>query len=652
VSHSADTSLPTAGSIAAKGDVTDFERIVDNALSRRGMLGGGAALGLAAFVTGTGWPIAGARAKGTGLLGFEPVPASTADAVVVPRGYSADVVVSWGDPILPGGVPFDEATRGSAASQARAFGDNNDGMHAFPLGQSRALLTVNNEYINNELFFPPHDGGDQGDIADTVRSAEDVAKAKAAHGVSIVEIFHHDGKWRVDIDGKRNRRITADSPMVLTGPAKGDALLKTAADPTGSVSLGTWNNCGNGVTPWGTYLSCEENFNLYFGTDDKNFKRRPEHKWYGLKAKERRYLWHRHDKRFDLAKEPNEANRAGYIVEIDPMDPTSTPRKHTALGRFKHENAELVLAKDGRIVVYMGDDERGQYLYKFVSAGKYVDGDDRNNRRLLEEGTLYVAKFGPANEKFEGKGAWVALRHGKNGLSEANGFKSQAEVLVFARKAAATVGATTMDRPEWVAANPKAAEAYCALTNNKDRTVKKNALGAAQPLNGPNPRAKNRYGQILRWRAENGDHTATRFTWTLFAMAGNPVNQKGLYKGTPNITADNMFNSQDGLAFDEDGRLWIQTDGNYKNKGGFAGMGNNQMLCSDPATGEIRRFLTGPVACEITGFAWSPDKRTLFIGIQHPGERNRKSHFPGGGHSLPRSSVVAIRKDDGGAIGT
>jgi len=628
-----------------------FDQMVETALSRRNVLSSSTALGLSAFVINAGLSFNPAKAAQT-LMGFKAIPASTKDAVTVPKGYSSHVVVSWGDPIFPESAPFDQETRGTAASQKLAFGDNNDGMWAFPIDPSRTVLAVNCEYVNADIFYGPRETEDQGDPGHGDMPAYEVQKAKAAHGISIVEIIEKNGKWSVDTSGKRNRRITADSPMIIDGPAKGDDLLKTSADPTGAISRGTWNNCGSGTTPWGTYLTCEENFNLYFGTDNRDFKRTPEQKAYGLKAKETRSQWYKFDKRFDLHAEPNEAHRAGYVVEIDPMDPSSTPRKHTALGRLKHENAAVALAKNNRVVVYMGDDERGQYLYKFVSKGKFVIGDAGNNRRLLEDGTLFVARFGNATRKLDGKGEWVELAHGKNGLTAANGFKNQAAVLVFARKAAAQVAATTMDRPEWVAVNPKAPEAYCALTNNKYRGSKKNSLGVEQTLNGPNPREKNKFGQIVRLLAAHEDHASKEFSWSLFVLAGNPTNQQGLNKGTENITEDNLFNGPDGLAFDDDERLWIQTDGKYSNKGAFKGMGNNQMLCGDPKTGEIRRFMTGPVACEVTGMAWSPDKRTMFINIQHPGVRGKESHFPNGGETVPRSSVIAIRKDDGGIIGT
>ena len=405
----------------------------------------------------------------------------------------------------------------------------------------------------------------------------------------------------------------------------------------GTKSLGTWNNCANGRTPWGTYLACEENFNGYFSSSDEYYKPSAAMKRYGVGLKDRGYAWATADERFDISKHPNEANRCGYVVEIDPLRPTSTPKKRTALGRFKHENAEIVIAANGKVVAYMGDDERGEFLYKFVSDGTYAEGGD--NADLLQDGKLYAAKF---EDKL--KGHWIEL------TPEASGLASEAEVRIHARMAASAVGATTMDRPEWVAAHPSKAEVYCTLTNNKNRAKKPNAGGDATPVGGPNPRKGNNYGQIVRWRPDGGDHTAAGFEWDLFVMAGNPTVHNDAYAGSKNINADNMFNSADGISFDSNGLLWIQTDGNYSNKGDYAGMGNNQMLVGDTETGEIARFMVGPKQCEITGNVRSPDRKTMFVGIQHPGERG-DSHFPGGGDSVPRSTIIAITRDDGGVIG-
>ena len=608
---------------------TDFEALAEKAMSRRGFLGRGVAFGAAAFVMGATGPTPLPARAATPRFGFEPVAANGLDTVTVPRGYSWHVVARWGDPMWSNAIAFDQVTRGSGASQEFAFGDNNDGMALFADG-GRSVLAVNNEYVNNNIIYGGAGTGKP-------ENADDVRKGKAGHGVSIVEIVQTDGRWSIVVDSPCNRRITADTPMEITGPARGHEWMKTAADPSGTSSKGTWNNCGNGRTPWGTYLACEENFNGYFSTSDPEFRITAEFKRYGVGRKDRGYDWAAVDERFDTARHPNEPNRAGYIVEIDPLDPNSTPKKRTALGRFKHENAEVVLAANGQVVVYMGDDERGEFLYKLVSDGSCAEGGD--NRDLLENGKLFAARFAD-----DGRGEWVELTPASTGMA------SQAEICIHTRLAASAVKATTMDRPEWVAASPKKAEVYCCLTNNKNRGVKPNAGGDAAPVGGPNPREKNKYGQIVRWTPDGGDHLADGFGWDLFVVAGNPVVHDGDNAGSANVNKDNMFNSPDGLAFDRNGMLWIQTDGKYSDSGDFEGQGNNQMLVGDPETGEIRRFLVGPRECEVTGIAWSTDRKTLFAGIQHPGEQGG-SHFPDGGDTAPRSCVVAITRDDGDLIG-
>ena len=609
---------------------TDFDRVVDAALSRRGFMGGVFALG--GFATlGSALP-SGARAE-TSRFAFEAVATSTEDMVTVPAGYKSDVVVRWGDPLWSDGAAFDPATRGTAATQARAFGDNTDGMEIFS-HEGHTLLVVNNEYTNRSMIWGNRAEG-------KAETEDDVEKGMLAHGVTVVELAPGDAGWGIVPDSPFNRRITPKTEMQITGPAAGHELMKTEADPTGTRTWGTWNNCGSGKTPWGTYLACEENFNGYFSSsevteDQKAVELAPELKRYGISAKDWGYGWARIDNRFDVAKTPNEPNRAGYVVEIDPRDPASTPKKRTALGRFKHENAECVVNADGHLVIYMGDDERGEFLYRYVSDGVYAPGVDTDE--LMENGTLYAARFHDT-----GAGEWLALTPATTGMD-------QAEICIHTRQAASHVGATTMDRPEWVTANPNKAEVYCALTNNKNRGVKPNAGGDLTPAEGPNPREKNKYGQIVRWRPNGGDHTALGFAWDLYVLAGNPTVHDDAYGGSENVTPDNMFNSPDGLAFDSTGLLWIQTDGKYSNAEDFAGQGNNQMLAGDPVTGEIRRFLTGPNECEVTGLCWSPDRRTMFVGIQHPGEKGN-SNWPEGGGAVPSSAIIAISREDGGPVG-
>lgn len=609
-------------------DTCDFDRVVEAALSRRGFMSGLLAFGSGAAAMAAGLAPVRANAEGA-RFAFTPIAAQTDHTVHVPEGYDWQVLARWGDPLFTDAPAFDHATGGDAASADRVFGENTDGMESFVV-DGRQLLVVNHEYTNRDVNLPHAEEG-------VPTSLEDVRKLQKLQGVTVMELREGDAGWEIVTDSPFNRRITHLTPMRIAGPAAGHDLLKTEADPTGKASLGTFNNCGSGKTPWGTYLTCEENFNGYFGatgTPELPDAVAAGYARYGIKPEGRGYDYHKWDARFDTAQEPNEPHRAGWVVEIDPADPESTPVKHTGLGRFKHENAEVVLAPDGRVVVYMGDDERGEFLYRFVSDGTYTPGGPTEG--LLDEGTLYAAKFHE-----DGTGEWLAL------TPESTGMASLAEVLIFAREAGSAVGATTMDRPEWVAANPHAAEAYCCLTNNKNRGVKPNAGGDETPVGGPNPRETNNYGQVVRWRPEGGDHAADGFTWDLYVMAGNPeVYPNNVYGGSENITAGNMFNSPDGMAFDSAGIVWIQTDGDDSNEGEFAGMGNNQMLAGDPVTGEIARFLTGPRGSEVTGLTWSADRRAMFVGIQHP-----DAPFPDGEGRLPRSSIVVVTRRDGGLVG-
>ncbi|MBA4782942.1 MAG: PhoX family phosphatase [Rhizobiales bacterium] len=613
----------------------DFDDVVDLALSRRGFLSGALLVGTAGFLTATGFAVPAGAALSGERFAFRAIAANTLDTVTVPEGYRWEIVARWGEPLWSDAPDFQPLTRGTAASQARAFGDNNDGMALFET-DGRMVLVCNNEYTNEKIMWSNRESG-------LPESEDDIIKGMHAHGISIVEIVKTpsgagEAGWSIVLDSPVNRRITPLTPMEITGPARGHDLLKTSADPSAATVLGTFNNCGSGRTPWGTFLSCEENFNAYFTHPNPAFKPKGQQLRYGIGGRNRGYGWEKVDERFNIEREPNECHRFGYVVELDPMDPNATPKKRTALGRFKHENAEVVIAKDGRVVVYLGDDERGEYLYRFVSNDAYVPGSPHD--RLLDEGTLSAAKF-----HADGSGEWLPLTPATTGM------KSSAEICIFTRKAASMVKATTMDRPEWVAAHPHKAEVYCALTNNKNRGVKTNAGDDPMPVDGVNPRAMNEYGQIVRWSPAGGDHAATGFDWTLFVLAGNPAIRSGLEAGSANINADNMFNAPDGIAFDRSGMLWIQTDGDDTNAGPFAGMGNNQMLVGDTQTGEIRRFLVGPRECEITGHAVSEDGRTVFVGIQHPGENGGNgSHFPDGGDSVPRSCVIAISREDGAPI--
>ncbi|MEF7613408.1 PhoX family phosphatase [Aquincola sp. MAHUQ-54] len=649
---------------------THFNEIVERARSRRGFLKTGLGLGAVGFF-GAGLAACGSDdnddddggSPAPVMLGFAQVAANTLDTITVPAGYKHAVFCRWGDPLFPESPAWKPDATNTAADQALQFGDNHDGMHFFPLGNSstEGLLVMNHEYINPEFFFTP---GVQSGA--TPWSLEQVRKGQHAHGVSVAHVKLTNGNWQVVIPSPYNRRIHVNTAMAITGPARGHALMQTSADPTGTVSLGTVNNCGNGFTIWGTYLTCEENFNGYFGTTSGADTRNANMRRYGVTAGVSSYRWEEFDNRFDYAKEPNESNRMGWIVEIDPFDASSTPKKRTALGRIKHENAAQTLAADNRVVVYMGDDQADDYVYKFVSTGKYDANTPMLNRNLLESGTLYVAKFGAGATAGDmmGTGEWIALVPSTattDGSTLGAKFTDIGGILVNTRLAADAVGATKMDRPEWVTVHPGTGEAYLTLTNNSGRSATDEA----------NPRAANIYGQIIRWREAGKDAAALTFEWDLFVLAGNPahanVGTVPLQAGSSNINKDNLFNSPDGLAFDADGRLWIQTDGNFSNTGNYAGMGNNQMLVADPTTKEIRRFLVGPSGCEITGITWTPDQKYVFVNVQHPGEYGshpRKpavdpavdplafSKWPDAAGGRPRPATVVIWKEDGGKVGT
>ena len=595
----------------------DFDRVVEAAVSRRGFLGGALAFGSGAMVFGSGVlaQATSARAQAAAFA-FEPIGIATDFDIHVPQGYHWQPLVKWGQALFSDAEGAWSPETGVPVEMSdKVFGENTDGMETFE-HDGHVLLAINSEYVNPEINLPAASEG-------VPQTADEVTLLKNMQGVTVMEIADAGNGWQVVLDSPYNRRITHETQMTMDGPAAGSDLVKTNADPEGLSPKGTMNNCGSGKTLWGTYLTCEENFNGYFGATG-SFEETDGLVRYGIGG-EGRYAYEKFDPRYDLSQEPNEPNRHGWVTEIDPADPESTPVKHTALGRFKHENAEMVQAADGRIVVYMGDDERGEFMYRYVSNGTWAEGQPTDG--LLSDGTLYVARF---NDDMTGE--WLALTPETTGMSIE-------DVLVFARLAGSAVGATTMDRPEWIAAHPHRVEAYCALTNNSKRG------GDGMPVNAANPRETNEYGQIIRWRPADEDHGADSFAWDLYVMAGNPEVYDNIYGGSENVTAGNLFNSPDGMAFSSDGMLWIQTDGDDSNEGDFAGMGNNQMLIGNPDTGEIARFLTAPNGAEVTGLTWSPDRKVAFVGIQHPG-----GSWPDG-TGKPRSSVIAVWREDGATIG-
>ena len=620
------------------GAAPHMSDLIEARISRRTAIVGGMGAVAAFMAGGVGASAAAAHGRRRGhrrLLGFEAIPLGFGDDVVVPPGYTARVFIPWGTPIL-GSFPVFRAGANTAAEQAQQIGMHHDGMHYFPLGRGphgsrRGLLVLNHEYTEERYLqtgttTPPP-------VAEW--TLEMVRKSQNAHGVSVVEIAMRRRGWEV-VRSKLNRRITANTLMTMSGPAAGHRLLRTSADPSGRSPLGTINNCAHGVTPWDTYLTCEENFQGYFRVNPGAYD--AEHAAlnaaYGVGGD--RNNWATNDPRFVVTPaDPNEPHRFGWVVEIDPFDPDSTPVKRTALGRIKHEGAFVHQTKGGRIVVYMGDDEVNQFVYKFVSTH---DGRRRHKHGSgpLDEGTLYVARFHE-----DGSGEWLPLVHGHGPLTAANGFADQGDVLVKTRLAARALGATPMDRPEWTSVDPNTGLVYVTLTNN---------TSAAKQESAANPRTPNRWGHILRWKEARGNHAATEFEWDIFLLAG-----QGRSSGDGStIDDDDAFGSPDGLWVDPDGRVWIQTDSAGNQPEGA----NDQMLAANPyltdaeGTPEIRRFFTGVRGCEVTGVVTTPDQRTMFVNIQHPGEFLDSTWPRNDGISTPRSATVVITKDDGGVIGT
>jgi secreted PhoX family phosphatase len=626
-----------------------FEQVLHARVSRRSMLAGsvtGAAA--AASLGGVGALLNAVPAEARGgrpgpRLGFEGIPpaawttltpGSDFDKVIVPKGYTAKVLIAWGDPVS-NGPAFDQGALNTSADQEKQWGMHNDGLVYFPLfGSDHGLIVQNHEYTDDVLLFS--DGTANW-------NAEKTKKSLAAHGVGIIEVRKRRGKWEVVRPSFFARRITGYTPIKIAGPAAGHDLLKTNADPTGKLALGTLNNCAMGYTPWGSYLACEENFNGYFrqpGTQTELERR------YGITAGGFGYLWHTTDDRFDTSRVPNEPNRFGWVTEIYPYLPGSMPVKRTALGRFKHEGAWVQEARDGRVVVYSGDDEQFEYIYRYVSRLPWKKSFLRGIHPL-DDGTLYVAKFNPNNT-----GEWLPLTPDNPALSHL----TLAQILINTRGAADLAGATKMDRPEWIDTFPNKLTAIATLTNNSRRGA---ATAPTAPVDAMNPRAPNTYGHIIQWSYYK-DWTEPAFYWEIFALAGDPAN--AAHGST--IIGD-KYGSPDGIYVDPSGLLWIQTDvsGSTINTGSYAGFGNNQMLAADPDTRETRRFLTGPNVCEITGVFMTPDRRTMFVGVQHPGEAptgvniptdpKRYSNWPDGdAGSRPRSSLIVVTKDDGGVIGS
>jgi uncharacterized protein len=666
-------------------DALPFAELLARRLSRRRLLQTGAALaaaGPALFEAGCA-----SVASPAAQLGFKPIVGGTLDAVVLPPGYTYDLLVRWGESLQSSTPDLDAAKvregvlfePQAAERQSRQFGQNCDAIHFFPLDErgDRGVLCVNNEYTDDALMFPGHPGflgAVRGEgRAYVQRHPQLVPIAQAAQGVSVVEIRRERGRWRFLKDSRYNRRITANTPIDIGGPARGAALLRTDADPRGVLALGTMGNCAGGQTPWGTYLTAEENIQDYFGnfaqlkggaSSDPHVVE--SHRRWRMWNTYSLYGWEVADPRFDLPRTPCEPFRFGWIVEIDPLDPERRPVKRTALGRFAHESANPIVAANGRVAVYMGDDDKFEYVYKFVSSERFDAKNRAANRELLERGELYVARFDAS-----GAGQWLPLRFDPKGpLNAQSGFRDQAEVLIKARAAAALLGATPMDRPEDVEANPVTGRIYVACTRNEQRKATSGAgtyAGREVDLgpNAANPRSGNQYGHIIEIREARDDHTATEFTWEVFLLAGDPAggrlitdvrearNDSSYYAGYAKAEDLSPIGSPDNIGFDGAGNLWVVTDGRQPRD---ANDGCWVCPTTGPERGRLQQFMCAPVGAEVCGCTFTPQFDTLFLSIQHPGEGGTvlepTSHWPDGPGTLPRSSVIAVRKEDGGVIGS
>ncbi|MGH8178858.1 MAG: PhoX family protein [Steroidobacter sp.] len=668
-------------------DTNSFQELLAQRLTRRRLLQNSAALAPLAFPGCGLLEPRPALADAAPSLAFKPIAGSSADQVILPPGYTYDLLVRWGESLfsstpdldaskLADGVLFDAR---AAEQQQSQFGQNCDAIQFFALDArgDRGVLCVNNEYTDDALMFPGHPGfmgAVRGEGRGYVREHPGlVAVAQAAQGVALIEIVRERGRWRFVKNSRFNRRITANTPIDIGGPARGAALMRTKDDPQGVQALGTMGNCAGGRTPWGTYLTAEENIQDYFGNLADLKGRRDvdpfiteSHRRWRMWNTHSLYSWEVADPRFDLPQNPCEPFRFGWIVEIDPLDPTRTPVKRTALGRFAHEAASPVVAANGQVAVYMGDDDKFEYVYKFVSQGRFDAKNTASNRDLLDHGVLFAARFDAS-----GSGQWLPLVYDPKGpLNAAAGFRDQADVLIKARAAASVLGATPMDRPEDVEVSPTTGRIYVPCTRNEQRTMSAGkALYAGREIdsgpNAVNPRGANSYGHIIEIREAGDDHTAREFSWEVFLLAGDPAGGKlitdlkdvqphsAYYAGYNEAEDLSPIGSPDNLGFDNAGNLWVVTDGRQPR-----GANDGCWVCptSGPARGRLQQFMSGPVGAEICGCSFTPDGETFFLSIQHPGEGGSVlspvSHWPDGPGTQPRSSVIAVRKEGGGTIGS
>jgi uncharacterized protein len=658
-----------------------FDAILAARLSRRTLLGGAAStVGLAAIAQ-----IPAVAEAGRTSSKFKSLAPRHDDVFAVADGYRWNIVARWGDSLVTGTPDFDTRRMSdntwldaaAADAQNRRFGTNADGAQYFALAtgrKSHGLMCVNHEYVSGELVFHDHDGS--GMKADVRRAWLDrhphaVAFLQAAHGVSVMHIGRDAGGWKRDITSPYNRRVTAQTPMQISGPARGHPLMRTNADPKGELVLGTFANCSAGKTPWGTYLTSEENVDDYFAGGRTHREKGGDaaaneaHKRLALRENSF-YGWDVQDPRFDLRSEPHEPFRFGWMVEIDPHDPKSVPRKRTALGRFQHEGANTIVGKTGHVAAYMGDDDKFEYCYKFVTRDKFDPKNPAANRDLLDHGTLYAARFNA-----DGTGQWLPMVYNEKGiLNSGAGFANQGDVVIKARAAADLLGATPMDRPEDVEPSPITGRIYIPCTKTEDRGM----LGASTQWSGretdikpdaANPRVNNKSGHIIEITEHNDDASALGFHWEVFLLAGNPslgrfiVDSRELAKG--NLAAvDTYFagyanksqvsevHCPDNLGIDPQGRLWIVTDSDGH---GIPNNGCYVVPVTGPDRGRLQQLASGPTGCEMSACEFTPDGKTLFLTIQHPGEGGTLdkpiSHWPDGSGLPARASILAVEREDG-----
>lgn len=649
-----EDNLDRADVIASQGGRGDtLQNIMQRRISRRGLMRTGAVVSAAAVAAASGAgrllqidglieaPSGTASAAALpGGIRFQPIPVAPADALqpTVADGYAWRPLVKWGDPIHLHGPEFDPLIQ-TRERQEMQVGYNCDyiGYHPLPYTDKlsrRGLLWINHEYTNGELMWADYEPG--------APTREQADVELAAHGGSVLEVERLDsGELRVNRNSPYNRRITAFTPMRVSGPAAGHDLLKTSRDQFGMHVVGTLNNCAGGFTPWGTVLTCEENFQGYFAYNnlmDDEDERKAWHARYGVSGEGSGYAWETHYNRFSVPNEPNEPFRYGWVVEVDPYDPDSIPVKRTALGRFRHEGATFGHSPSGRVVFYSGDDQQFEYLYKYVSDNAYDPLKRGMGQRLLDEGVLYVARFND-----DGSGDWLPLVYGEGPLTEENGFTDQGDVLIRARMAADVLGATKMDRPEDVQQNPVNLKVYAAMTNNSRRSE--------EDVDAANPRAENRTGQVLEITETDNDAVSTTFAWDIFLLCGDPADESTYFAGFPKELVSPIA-CPDNVNFDDQGNLWISTDGAPSPLDQADGL--FAVPTEGPERGRVAAFFSVVAGAECASFEFVHDNHALVISIQHPGEGGTVNEPVGGnwpdGGLVPRPSVVQVWKTDGGKI--